>query len=90
MSKVRPRQRNRRSTQQSPIDLAIARLDGTYYKMSEAAKLVGVSQITLRRLLDNESVKAPSEELVMGKVVTYLYTPEDIKELKEHFRKGDS
>lgn len=90
MTRVRPRQRHRRSAQRSPIDLAIARLDGTYYKMSEAAKLVGVSQITLRRLLDNEDVKAPSEELVMGKAVTYLYTPEDIRELKEHFRKGHS
>jgi AraC-like DNA-binding protein len=81
-SDVRPRQQ-RDDGRVSPVDRKISELDGTYYKLSEVSDLLHVSRTTLRRLLDNDSLTAPSMEMSMGKMSpTYLYTPEDIAELK--------
>lgn len=54
--------------------------------VSEVADILGVSQATLRRLTDSDAVKAPSQEYRVGKWWVYLYTEEDVQELKEHFQ----
>lgn len=86
MSKIRSRRPKTTGNQMSPVDREIAKLDGVYYKLREAAPLVGVSPTTLRRLLSSDEVKAPSKELLLGQMVVYLYTPEDIEELREYYR----
>lgn len=67
----------------SPIERAVA--ESGCFRLSEAADMLSVAPITLRRLLKSEDVKAPSRELVRGGYKTYLYTPEDIKELQRYF-----
>lgn len=71
----------------SPIERAVA--ESGCYRLSEAAEMLGVAPITLRRLLKKPGINAPSKELVHegenGEYRTYLYTPADIKELKRYF-----
>jgi hypothetical protein len=71
----------------SPADRLISSLDGTFYKLSEAAQLVGRSDITLRRLIHKKKVKAPSYQIRQGSSKYYLFTPEDIEELKSYYGK---
>ena len=83
MAEVRPRVRAKeKPTRVSSVDKLISELDGTYYKLSEAAQILDVAPITLRRLLKKEGITAPSFELQMGNIYVYLYTPADLKELK--------
>lgn len=69
----------------SPADRLISSLDGTYYKTSEAAELVEISEITLRRLIHKNRVKAPTHLVRQGKAYYYLFTPEDIEELRDYY-----
>lgn len=68
----------------SPVDVAISELDGTYYKLTETADILGVSVSTLRRLLKNEQLNAPSKEMRYGAIFVYLYTPEDVDEIRAY------
>lgn len=67
----------------SPIEREVA--ESGCYRLSEAAGMLNVAPITLRRLLKSSEVQAPSRELVRGGYKTYLYTPDDIKELQRYF-----
>jgi hypothetical protein len=67
----------------SPIEREVA--ESGCYLLSEAADIIGVAPITLRRLLKNPEVKAPSRELIRGGYKSYLYTQEDLVELKRYF-----
>lgn len=86
-TEVEPREEAARSDKVSPADRLVSNLEGTYYKLTEAAKIVGVSPTTLRRLmkLPNTGVKAPSFQIVQGEMLVYLFTEDDIAELKRHF-----
>lgn len=67
----------------SPADRLISNLEGTFYKLTEAAKILGVSSATLRRMMKNDEIKAPSYKVRQGGMYMYLYTPEDIAELRQ-------
>lgn len=41
--------------------------------------------MTIRRAMYSKRVSAPSFEVKQGKMKVYLYTPEDIQELREYF-----
>lgn len=68
-----------------PVDRLISSLDGTWYKLSEVVILVGKSESTLRRLIGKGVTKAPSAVITQGKNTYYLYSPDDVRELQEHF-----
>lgn len=70
----------------SPPDRLISQLDGVYFKLGEAAQLVNRSPITLRRLIRKNLLKAPSYQVRQGANFYYLYTPDDIEELKRYYR----
>lgn len=71
----------------SPADRLVSSLTGVYFKTSETAEILGVSQQTLRRLMRDETKKlsAPSMMVEQGGMVIYLYTPKDIEELQAYF-----
>ena len=69
----------------SPADRLVSELDGTYYKLTEAAKILNVAPITLRRLMRKHGIKAPSYQVNQGEMKVYLYTPDDLEELSEYF-----
>lgn len=58
---------------------------GEFYTMRETAVILGVHIETLRRLCRSDRVKAPSQAAKIGKLVIYLFTPEDHEELKNYF-----
>lgn len=70
----------------SPVDRVISELDGNYYKLSETAKIVGVAESTLRRLLRREVLPIPSKVLMMGEGWAYLFTEEDIDLIKQYYQ----
>lgn len=72
-------------TKLSPADRLVSELDGEYYKLSEAADLIGVSASTLRRLLKSDKVKAPTYQIKRGEMTVYVYTPDDIAEIKQYY-----
>lgn len=74
--------REGRQAGNSPIQLLVSQLEGTYYLISEASELTGIPIKTLRHWYRTEKSKAPSEQLVQGGLTVYLYTPSDITELK--------
>lgn len=87
MNQVLPRMNRDDGDFIPPSDRFISSLDGTYYKPSEVAVLVGKSEVTIRRLLKNPNIKAPSYEGHQGKNRYYLYTPEDVEEIKAYYEK---
>jgi AraC-like DNA-binding protein len=68
----------------SPIDRKFADLPpGKYWKLTDAAKVLGVSPSWLRRRLNNPTIKAPSMVLPQGDAPpAYVYTQADIEELR--------
>lgn len=86
MSEIRPRTRAKKKTEGavSPVDRQLAQLPGDYTKLTDAAAQLGCSVSTLRRLLWNQDLRAPSYEMLMGRSIVYLYTPEDITELRAY------
>lgn len=71
----------------SPIDREIEKLEGTYYKLSEVARKIGRSESSIRKLVRNQELAVPSKTLVIGRVHTYLFTPEDVKLISKHYKK---
>ena len=69
----------------SPAARLVSSLDGQYYLLSEVADILNKDQMTIRRAMYRGRVKAPSYEVMEGKMKVYLYTPEDIVELREYF-----
>ncbi len=70
----------------TPADRMISNLDGKYWRISEVAADLGVSQSTLRRLAAKGAVKAPSYIVRQGGMSMYLYTEDDLHELKDYFK----
>lgn len=69
----------------SPAARLVSSLDGQYYLVTEVAKILGKDPMTIRRAMYNKKVSAPSYEVKQGSMKVYLYTPEDIQELRDHF-----
>lgn len=63
----------------------MASLEGDYYMVSDVAKILDKSPITIRRAMYDKKVKAPSKQVKQGGMTVYLYTAEDIEELRKHF-----
>ena len=73
----------------SPAQRIIEALDGDFKTMREVAEEVGVHIETLRRLCRTPRVNAPSKATKQGKLVIYLFTPEDVEEVKAYFADRD-
>src|SRR3954468_19899684 len=73
----------------SPAQRIIDSLEGEFYTMRQTAEMCGVHIETLRRLCRTPRVKAPKYATKAGKMVIYLFTPEDIEEVKEYFNGRD-
>lgn len=71
---------------QSPAQRIIDQLDGEYYTMRQTAELCGVHIETLRRLCRTPRVKAPSKATKTGKMLIYLFTPDDVEEVQNYFK----
>lgn len=69
----------------SPAARLVSNLDGQYYLLTEVATILEKDPMTIRRAMYKKQVKAPSYETWRGKMKVYLYTPDDIQELREHF-----
>jgi hypothetical protein len=54
---------------------------------SEVAEELNVSPIHIRRLIDHPDLDAPSYVVPYGKNHIYLYTPEDVEELRKFIAK---
>lgn len=74
----------------SPATRFVRSLDGEYFMVSEAAKMLEVSERTLRRLI-NETRDVPEAEKLgpsfyvnFGKIPIYLYTRADIEKIRVH------
>lgn len=85
MNMILPRQSRSEDEFVPPSDRLISSLPGTYYKLSEVSILVGRSEASLRRLMRKRLLKAPSYQVDQGKNTYYLYTPEDVAEIKHHY-----
>lgn len=71
-------------TRKSGVRSIIAQVDGDYYTTSEVAKELGVSVGTIRRWYraTELGLKAPSKKITRGKLTIYLYTEDDLEELR--------
>lgn len=69
----------------TPVDRLMADLDGTYYRISEVAKMLDKSPHTVRRHIGKPGLKAPSYQIKQGGLEIYLYTPDDVEELRKYF-----
>jgi hypothetical protein len=76
-------------TRQSPAARILESLDGEYYSMRQTAEMCDVHIETLRRLCRTSRVNAPSKATRIGKLVIYLFTPEDVEEVKAYFSGKD-
>jgi len=76
-------------TRTSPAQLIINSLEGEYYTMRQTAEMCGVHIETLRRLCRTPRVKAPSNATKSGRMVIYLFTPEDVQECRDYFSDRD-
>lgn len=69
----------------SPAEQFVRNLDGEYYLLSEAAEILGVAKNTLRRLIVTDKVKAPSYIDSLGKMKFYIFSKEDIEEVRQYY-----
>lgn len=69
----------------SPADRLILSLPGTYYKLTQVAQILDKSPTTIRRITKSNKVKAPSYQIKQGHNMYYLFTPEDLTELKNYY-----
>lgn len=69
----------------SPADRLVADLPRPYYKLSDVAKILNKSPATIRRLMRGKKVKAPSYKIEQGGMLVYLFTPEDIEEIRAYY-----
>lgn len=89
-TQVEPRGEIEQESIVSPADRLVSNLDGTFYKLTEAAELLDVSPTTLRRLMrkPNTGLKAPSYQITQGSMKVYLYSVDDLNELRVYFAPG--
>lgn len=67
----------------SPAARLVTNLDGKYYMLSEVAEILDKSTQTIRRSM--KKVNAPSRQVRQGGMVVYLYSEDDIQELRDYF-----
>lgn len=67
----------------SPVALIVAQLEGgPFWTIAEASEITGVPVATLTYWRRHDLTKAPSMEVKVGKRKIYLYTKQDLAELK--------
>jgi DNA-binding transcriptional MerR regulator len=66
----------------SAVKRHVLTLPGTHYTRREAARILGVTPDTLRYLIGRHDLRAPSKRTHMGKNAIYLYSPDDLEELR--------
>jgi len=82
-----------RNKRKSPAQLIVESLEGDWMTTKQMAERWNVHVETMRRLAKarNEDgtpkVKAPSQAVQVGDMTIYLYSPEDVKEIDEYFKK---
>lgn len=59
--------------------------DGVHYRTTaEVSADLGVSVGWIHKIQRNPSVRAPSKTAYLGRVKVYLYTPEDVEEIRRY------
>jgi hypothetical protein len=68
-----------------PATRFVRSLPGDYFLLREAAEACGVSQYTLRAMISDDVPECtPSKYAMFGKIKIYLYTREDIENIRHH------
>lgn len=72
----------------TPAEAFVRSLGEGHYLLSEVADKVGVAQQTLRRLIrdPDKKIKAPSFIGHQGKMPIYVFTEEDVAEIRAHYQ----
>jgi excisionase family DNA binding protein len=69
----------------SPAERHVRSLGGDFLMVSEVADVLNVSVSTVRKLITNEDLDAPSFFVKFGeKTQIYLYTQKDVEELRDY------
>jgi hypothetical protein len=67
----------------SPYDTMIANLEGgPFYLTSQVSEITGIPAETLRTWRVRKQMQAPSKFIVVGEIKVYLYTEEDLVEIR--------
>lgn len=76
------------SDRMSPAEAYVRSLGDGYYMLSEVAEKAGVTSQTLRRLIKDpdKKIKAPSYIGNMGEMEIYVFTEQDVAEIKAHYQ----
>jgi hypothetical protein len=69
---------------ESPVIAYVRSLGMDALVASQVAVEVGCSVEMVRKLQKNPDLKAPSFEVPYGRNKIYLYTPEDVEEIRQH------
>lgn len=64
-------------------------LDGEYFMLREAAEIVGISSQALRKTVHDTTINVPSFWVKFGKLKIYLYTREDIEEIRAWLKRRE-
>ena len=68
----------------------VSKLDGVFYTISQVSEMLDIPVSTLRKWYRNvEELQAPSKQVKRGKMKIYLYTPEDVEELRAYRQGGN-
>lgn len=69
-------------SRRGPFGALIDSLEGNNYTISEASLMTGIPVSTLRSWYRNNKTTAPSNFVAIGESRVYLYSDEDIAELR--------
>lgn len=72
----------------SSIDILISRNQKDRFKLIEVAEIVGMSPGYMRKLLDRKDAPQPSDSVVHGGSLTYLYTWDDVSRLSNYIKEN--
>lgn len=68
-----------------PATRFVRSLPGDYFLLREAAEATGVSQFTLRKMIADDIPNCtPSKYAMFGKIKIYLYTRQDIENIRKY------
>lgn len=73
------------NTKASPAETYVRGLNGEYYLLGEVADILGVAKNTLRRLIHSNAVEAPSFTGNLGKMTFYVFSKEDLEEIRTYY-----
>jgi len=69
----------------SPAERHVRSLGCDFFMVSEVAEVLGISPATVRKLIPNDDLDAPSFWVRFGdKAQIYLYTAQDVQELRDY------